>query len=77
MGAVATPARSAFVTHPSATERPAARLFEPIRSGEASLEDSILDVWEELTETGNAGCPVCGGRMHAAGGCGGCGSELS
>lgn len=75
MGAVATPARSAFATHSSATERPATRLFEPIRSGEASLEDAILGVWEDLTETGHAGCPVCGGRMHAAG-CEGCGSEL-
>ena len=42
MGAVATPARSAVITRPSATDGPAARLFEPRPAGEASLEDSIL-----------------------------------
>ncbi len=77
MSAVATSTRSAFVSAPPATGSPAPRLFEPVRSGEVSLEDSVLGVWEDLTATGRAGCPVCGGQLHAAGGCESCGSELS
>lgn len=73
MTALATsPAR---VEVPPATVRPPSRLFEP-PGGEVSLEESILGAWEDLARQGEAGCPVCGGRMHAAG-CGGCGSTLS
>jgi hypothetical protein len=77
VSAVATEQRFAFVPGPPATQRPAPRLFEPARSGEVSLEDSILGVWEDLTATGRAGCPVCGATMHAAHGCDGCGSSLA
>ena len=49
-------------------------LFEP---GGATLEDSILGVWDELVAEGNAACPVCGDSMSAAGGCEACGAELS
>jgi hypothetical protein len=59
------------------TEPPASRLFEPEADpGGVSLEDSILRVWEDLTGSGGAECPVCGGRMRASAACGGCGSEL-
>lgn len=75
MSAVATPERSARVTDPPATERPEPRLFEP-RTGGVTLEDSILGIWEDLTGQGSAGCPVCGGRIHVAGGCEACGSGL-
>jgi tRNA(Ile2) C34 agmatinyltransferase TiaS len=50
------------------------RLFEPSGS---TLEDVILGAWEDLAAGGPAECPVCGGRMRAAGGCEGCGSDLS
>jgi hypothetical protein len=77
MAAVATALdRPALIPDPPATERPAPRLFEPA-SGGVSLEESILRTWEDLAATGTAGCPVCGGRMHSARGCGDCGSELS
>ena len=45
--------------------------------GGVSLEDSILRSWEELVDLGEASCPVCAGRMHAASRCEDCGSELS
>jgi hypothetical protein len=63
------------VDDPPATVRPPSRLFEP-PGGEVSLEDSILDAWEDLARQGEAGCPVCGGRMQADR-CDGCGSALS
>lgn len=77
MSAVATQKRFAFVPGTPVTQRPAPRLVEPARSGEVSLEDSILGVWEDLTATGRAGCPVCGGAMRLEHGCDGCGSSLS
>ena len=78
MSAVATRRRSAIVTDPPATARPAARLFEPQRpDGGVTLEERLLGVWEDLTRQGHAGCPVCGGRMHVAHGCDACGSELT
>jgi hypothetical protein len=78
MSAVATRRRSALVTDPPAAVRPAARLFEPQQpDGGVSLEERLLGVWEDLTLQGEAGCPVCGGRIHVASGCDGCGSELS
>jgi hypothetical protein len=76
MSAVATHRRSALVTDPPAAERPAARLFEP-RAGGVSLEDKILRTWEDLAGRGDAGCPVCGGRMRVTAGCEACGSELA
>jgi hypothetical protein len=66
--------------HPPATTgertegRSAMRLFEPSGS---TLEDVILGAWEDLAAGGPAECPVCGGRMRVAGGCEGCGSDLS
>jgi hypothetical protein len=63
------------VDDPPATARPPSRLFEP-PGGEVSLEESILGVWEDLARHGKAGCPVCGGRINAAG-CDDCGSALS
>jgi hypothetical protein len=78
MSAVATHRRSALVTDPPATAHPAPRLFEPQRpDGGVTLEERLLAVWEDLTREGHAGCPVCGGRMRAAGGCEHCGSDLS
>ena len=69
-----------LVEEPPATGRsepPAPRLFEPEADpGGVSLEDSILRVWEDLAGSGGAECPVCGGRMRVASGCGNCGSEL-
>jgi hypothetical protein len=50
------------------------RLFEP--QG-ATLEDAILRIWDELLADGRADCPVCGEMVAGAGGCEGCGSELS
>jgi len=50
------------------------RLFEPAGS---TLEDVVLGAWEDLAAGGPAECPVCGGTMHAAGGCNSCGSDLS
>lgn len=73
MGAVATQPRSAFLADPPATEHSAERLFEPHG---LTLEDTVLGVWEDLAGEGRAECPVCGGRMHAAEPCEGCGSEL-
>jgi hypothetical protein len=78
MTTVATRRRPALVTDPPAAVRPAERLFEPQRpDGGVSLEERLLAVWEDLTRQGDAGCPVCGGRIHAASGCERCGSELS
>jgi len=51
----------------------AARLFE---TGGRTLEDLVLERWDELLASGRAECPVCGGRLNAAAGCDGCGSEL-
>ena len=50
------------------------RLFEP---GGPTLEDVVLDAWEELVADGRAECPVCGSAMSLLTGCGGCGAELS
>jgi len=50
------------------------RLFDPQGP---TLEDRILGSWDELVAGGRTECPVCGGSMSAAGGCGSCGSELS
>ena len=78
MSAVATRRRSPLVTDPPATARPAPRLCEPQRpDGGVTLEERLLGVWEDLTHQGEAGCPVCGGRIHGPSACGDCGSELS
>ena len=73
MSAVAT--SPAPVVDPPATVRPPSRLFEP-PGGEVTLEESILGVWEDLARQGQAGCPVCGGRIHRHA-CSDCGSALS
>jgi hypothetical protein len=70
--AVATRERT-LVERPQPARRPS-RLFEP---GGATLEDSILRLWDELVAAGRVECPVCGGAMSAPGGCEGCGAELS
>ena len=78
MSAVATRRRSPLVTDPPAAARPAARLFEPHRpDGGVTLEERLLGVWEDLTHQGEAGCPVCGGRIHTTAACERCGAELS
>jgi hypothetical protein len=71
MAALAT--REQAVTKQRQSGPGGSRLFEP---GGATLEDSILAVWEELIAEGRAECPVCGESISADGGCPGCGSEL-
>jgi rubrerythrin len=73
MAALAT--REQGIAEQPRAERRVPRLFEP---GGASLEDSILAVWEDLVAEGRAECPVCGGSMSpsADGGCPSCGSKL-
>ena len=70
MPAVATAASGVSVDQ-SARE---IRLFD---AGGRTLEDMVLERWDELVASGRAECPVCGGRLHAASGCDGCGSELA
>jgi hypothetical protein len=70
--AIAT--QSPELTIDATTEGSAMRLFEP--KG-LTLEDTILGAWEDLTAGSPAECPVCGGQMRVAGGCGDCGSDLS
>ena len=48
-------------------------LFEPTGS---TLEDVILDAWEDLALAKKADCPVCGDSLRPSG-CEGCGSELA
>ncbi len=77
MAALATrPDVSAELPRAGEASSPGARstLFEP---GGTTLEDSILGVWEDLVADGRAQCPVCAGAMDVAGGCEGCGAELS
>ena len=75
MSAIAIkPSFTARPIHPPRPRHSAKRLFEP--TGQ-TLEDAILGVWEDLVAGGRAGCPVCGGALHAAVGCECCGSELS
>lgn len=70
--AVATRERT-MAERPQPARSPS-RLFEP---GEATLEASILRLWDELVADGRADCPVCGGPMVASGGCERCGAELT
>ena len=74
MSAVATPTlgpETSFEADPA--ERPAERLFQPHGT---TLEDAILDLWEDLVAGRDAECPVCGGSISMIG-CSSCGSELS
>ena len=73
MSAAAT-AHSPELAIDATTERSAMRLFEPHG---LTLEDVVLGAWEDLVAGGPAECPVCGGQMRAAGGCAGCGADLS
>ena len=73
MSAAAIATHSPELTIDATTAR-SARLFEP--KG-LTLEDLILGAWEDLRAGSSAECPVCGGTMRAASGCGGCGSDLS
>jgi hypothetical protein len=72
VGAVAT--RDRVLAERPPVEAPAPRLFE---SGGVTLEDVVLDLWEDLRAEGRASCPVCGGSMARASGCEFCGAELS
>ena len=54
-------------------EPSAPMLFKPAGS---TLEDLVLDAWEDLALNGCAECPVCGDALTAHG-CSSCGSELS
>ena len=71
MGAVAT--REPCLAEQSSAHGAAPRLFE---SGDVTLEDAVLEVWENLVIHGRADCPVCGGSMSRAA-CESCGAELS
>ena len=73
MSASAAATQSPELTIDATTER-SARLFEP--QG-LTLEDVVLGAWEDLVAGGPAECPVCGGSMRTAGGCGSCGSDLN
>ena len=74
MPAVATPSLGpdkSFEVSPD--ERPTERLFKPHGT---TLEDAILDLWENLVAGRDAECPVCGGSISMIE-CADCGSELS
>jgi hypothetical protein len=70
----ATATHSPELAIDATTERSAMRLFE---SDGLTLEDLVLGAWEDLVAGGPAECPVCGGSMRTAGGCGSCGADLS
>lgn len=74
MAAVAELTRQVVLTSPPEAGRSEQRLFDPV---EVTLEDSILEAWEDLVRTGRSECPVCGGAMRSSGGCECCGSELT
>ena len=74
MSDTATATQSPELAIDAPTERSAMRLFEPHG---LTLEDVVLGAWEDLTAGSPAECPVCGGQMRIAGGCGDCGSDLS
>jgi tRNA(Ile2) C34 agmatinyltransferase TiaS len=76
MAAVATATREDRLTSPESSVRRGSlqALFE---SGDVTLEEAILGIWEDLAERGRATCPVCGGHLRSAGGCDSCGTELS
>jgi hypothetical protein len=74
VAAVATETRAPTLDAEAAAGRSPMRLFEPSGS---TLEDVILGAWEDLAAGGPCECPVCHGRLRVAGGCEGCGSELS
>ena len=70
--ATRTSERGVRIDEPSA-QRPEERLFEPRGT---TLEDAILDLWEDLVAGRDAECPVCGGSISMIG-CSDCDSELS
>jgi hypothetical protein len=80
--ATATATSAEILTERPQSEGPAHRLFEsgsvaPGGAGARTLEDVVLDAWEDLAVKGGAECPVCGDSLDRAGGCSGCGAELS
>jgi hypothetical protein len=76
------------VAAPSSTRRrptPRRRLGEAAHAerslggGGLTLERKLQSVWEGLSATGAASCPLCDGEMEAAadgGTCGDCGTQL-
>ena len=76
-----TPSVMASMT--ASTELAPARRAERVGAGRSghgrpprlTLEDLVLNVWEDLGEGGLADCPVCRGPLEATG-CRGCGSHL-
>ena len=74
MPAVATPTHAReTVYEDEGTMGTEERLFEPHGT---TLEDAILDLWEDLVAGRDAVCPVCSASMSMIG-CSSCGSELS
>jgi hypothetical protein len=73
VAAVATAKREEALTDSAPDGRSGGRLFEP---GGVTLEDAIRSVWDELTQTGRAPCPVCDGSLGTADGCDGCGADI-
>jgi hypothetical protein len=74
VSAVATPARKRHAdAEDGPAERPAERLFEPHGT---TLEDAILELWDDLVAGRDAECPVCGDSISMIE-CASCGSELS
>ena len=54
------------------------RLFEaPTGGDDATLDERVVAVLEDLAVRGRARCLVCGGETAATGQCRSCGSSLS
>jgi hypothetical protein len=67
--------------HPQPAQRPASLTLvssdSPAAAGRRlTLDDLIVERWENLRAGRAAGCLVCGEPMHAPGACGACGSSL-
>jgi hypothetical protein len=74
VAAVATPTRGREADRAHEHEQHSdERLFEPHGT---TLEDVILDLWDDLVAGRDAECPVCSAPMSMIG-CTRCGSELS
>jgi tRNA(Ile2) C34 agmatinyltransferase TiaS len=53
------------------------RLFAPTGGDDATLDERVVAVLEDLELRGRARCLVCGGETAATGRCRSCGSSLS